>query len=686
MQTNFGSTIMTFTNDQLNALNEFRDFLNNDDHIFILKGYAGTGKTTIVKEFINCACEEDWKCLLTAPTGRAALILESKTGHEASTIHRAIYGRDLVYINDGNENEESVTHYQFPLKTKEFESKTVIFVDEASMISSRKNKSELFQFGSGVLLQDLLTFADFEEGENKVVFVGDPAQLPPVGDNRSYALSSEYLMSEGYKVSEVEMTEVVRQSAMNAIFRNAIQVRNLLKANKRNTLQMEFKENEFMNIDEWDIVTKYTSMSPHPGFESPVVICWTNKDAANYNTFIRRLYHKSSIEEPIVGDRVIVIANNYHNPRDIFNGEFAMIRSVSSTTTTLSAPVYCDENGEIQKRIIPLTYREVTLLFDDGAIVTSYIIEDLLKNDKRDLTYEETCSAYINFKMRHNGLKPGTLEFKAALETDPYLNALRIKFGYAITGHKSQGGEWTKVFVDFKGRCSLKNEPLRWTYTAITRARECLYAANIPDIDPFSKLKISKPQKRGAIPEGAFSYGEVPVTPYHDSSIAPALRAQYLSIESALQEKGYKIRSVQSFPYRERYSIESPDGTIYTCDGQYNKGMKLKFKPSGSEEIYRIINNAKSKFIKVDYTPSSESLKSLHDCISGICNENEICITNIEEDLDQYNIIYHLQTLSGTSSVKIFWDKDGFFTNTMISADVVDDDRLATFINELSEI
>lgn len=679
---------MHFTSDQQNAIDRFKEFLHNDSQIFILKGYAGTGKTTILKELVKIAQDMGKMPGLMAPTGRAALILQDKTGHDAFTIHRTIYCGNIVEIEEGSDEEESEVMYRFPLDSMDLSPESCVhFVDEASMISSKKTRNEVFMFGSGCLLDDLLTYCGLEK-KGKIVFTGDPAQLPPVGDNESNALSKEYLTAKGYDTMEIEMTEVVRQEKDNAILTNATAVRNLLKQEQRNTLKMEIRPGEFEKSDEWNAITRYVQLSPAPSLASPAIICWTNKDAATYNTFIRKRYFPGrDLDTPQIGDRVIMTINRYSNERDIFNGEMAMIVNMAPTTITLSAPVYCKENGNIIKKNVPVTYREMTLEFEDRTRVTRQVVETLLMNEERDLTYEELCSVSINFKIRHKDFKQGSPEDKAALETDPYLNACRAKFGYAITGHKSQGGEWETVFADFSGRTGLKDDSLRWAYTVITRARRTLYATNLPDISPFSELDIMDIKSYSRHPDEAFSYGNVPVTPYHAEDTSPALRAQYFGIEATLSQHDCRILSVRSFPYMERYTIEFPDKSVRTFDGRYNKSYKLTFRcQEDQKDMGRILNLHTPLFIEVNYVPSSVPLKQLYEAIKRICQEEGIVITNIAEHLDNYMVNYYLKTSVQYAYLTIYLNKDGMFSTIIPSATSTDDTMLNNLLETLAKI
>lgn len=679
---------MIYTSEQLRAIECFKEFLSSDNQIFILKGYAGTGKTTIMKEFVKDVEDSGKTAGIMAPTGRAALILKNKTGYDAYTIHRSIYLLSNIAIDEGNEKEESEIMYRFPLKRLEVSPDTMVhFIDEASMVSSKKAGNEVYAFGSGILLDDLLTYCNPHNG-GKIVFIGDPAQLPPVGDNKSNALDKEFLELLGYKVSEFELTKVIRQDACSAILTNATKVRNLLGQKQRNHLDLLIKPGEFEESDEWDTVSQYVGLSPAPTIGSPVIICWTNKSAAIYNTFVRKLYYpRQDLCTPRIGDRLIMTVNRYNEDRDIFNGEMTVIVQMSPTTTTLSAPVYCKENGSIVKKTIPIIYREMTLEFDDHKQVTRQVVETLLLNDKRDLSYEELCSISINFRIRYKHLKPGSLEYEAALKSDPYINACRAKFGYAITGHKSQGGEWNTVFADFSGRTGMDDDSLRWTYTAITRARKSLYAVNLPRLSPFSGLKINEKNRYSKLQEEVFSFGKVPATPYHTESTAPALRAQYFSIEAELVKYDYRINSVQSFPYMERYEIESSDNVIKSFDGRYNKSFVLTFKCTGADtELCRILNNCTILYIGIDYTPSSDSLKQLYNVIKGICSEEDILITNIVEHPESHKVIYYLKTSVQYAYLTVYFDKNEMFTSIIPSVQSENDEKLNKLLTELDAL
>lgn len=205
---------INLTNDQRNALEMLHAFLESDARVFILQGYAGSGKTTLLKGFVEYLKSLEKKYQLMAPTGRAAKVIRDKTGKEATTIHRGIYNFErLDAIEAENELvEEQSYHYVFPIN-QIGEDQQILIIDEASMVSSKESKHELFTFGTGFLLNDLLTYARISTSKNKIIFVGDPAQLPPVGDNKSLALDSIFFKNElQLSVQTAELIEVVRQS------------------------------------------------------------------------------------------------------------------------------------------------------------------------------------------------------------------------------------------------------------------------------------------------------------------------------------------------------------------------------------------------------------------------------------------------------------------------------------------
>ena len=433
---------MELTKQQNEVFKKIKAFMESDASVFILRGYAGTGKTTMVKVVADYITQSR-DMYLMAPTGRAARVLSQKTKRMATTIHKAIYEGTCLVSKVTKDIAETEFKLFFPISESKQDGKNVVIVDEASMLCSRKIKHELYKFGSDNLMEDLLTFIRPGFG-GKVIFVGDPAQLPPVGESVSNALRAEYFQKQGLKVMEAELTEVLRQKNDSIILKNAMMIRDLLKKDKRNSLVFEEKKDDVETISANCFLEKYLDYRKKSDKNDSVVICFSNKSASRYNRAIRTdLYGK---DVPVrENDVLMIIQNNYNLGR--MNGEFVPVLSVGERTQQ-SAPVYVQVGGVKQRKIITLNFVQVTVTNGLGNPCLCMLLEDLLNSDKPELSIDETRALYINFCMRHPELKQGTQQFSLVLMQDAYYNAIRAKYGYAVTGHKCQGGEWGKVFVD----------------------------------------------------------------------------------------------------------------------------------------------------------------------------------------------------------------------------------------------
>lgn len=651
---------MVLTEKQNEVFEKIKSFIDSDSSVFILRGYAGTGKTTMVKviaDYIAARCN----VTLMAPTGRAARILKQKTGYDASTIHRAIYEKACLKTKATQDIADSEFKLVFPISQSDKKEKNVVIVDEASMVCSRKVEHELFVFGTDNLMDDLLTFIRPNFG-GKVIFVGDPAQLPPVGESVSNALNISYFQSKGLKVIETELTEVLRQKNDSIILKNAMMIRDLLKKEKRNNLIFEEKAGDVETIPSEDFLEKYISYRRESGKNDSVVICYSNKSASRYNREIRTaLYGQDeSLRE---NDILMIIQNNYRLNR--MNGELVPVLSVGSRIQQ-SAPVYVQLGGVKQRVIITLNFIQVTVTDGDGNPMYCMLLEDLLTSDKPTLSIEENRALYINFCMRHPNLKQGSEAFVKALVEDDFFNAIRAKYGYAVTGHKCQGGEWGKVFVDYFGRTGLDVDSLRWAYTATTRAQKTLYVSNLPHITPFSKFRIDPIQKCKHIDPECRILNDVAITPFHDMNVEIGIRAKYHCIIKNMEYTPYSVQTVISRPYLEIYHIQTPDG-IDRYDLHYKAGAI--FQPAKAVNpnqhtvlISMMINEERGMSYKFEYVPSDESFSKLYYLIRSACDTLGVQITNVVEHMEDYSIIFYMRTSGTFSYIKVYVNSNGFIT------------------------
>ena len=294
------------------------------------------------------------------------------------------------------------------------------------------------------------------------------------------------------------------------------------------------------------------------------------------------------------------------------------------------------------------------------------LLEDLLTSDKATISIDDNRALYINFCMRHPELKQGTEAFVEALLSDEYYNAIRAKYGYAVTGHKCQGGEWKKVFVDYTGRTGLDNDCLRWAYTATTRAQETLYVANLSHITPFSKFRIDPIQKCKNMAPECRILNEVPPTPFHDGNVDNGVRAKYLCIAKNMEYSPYKIVGVQSRPFLEIYYIQTPDG-VDRYDLSYKAGSifhqaKAKSPNQYTPDVCMLLNDERSMSYKFDYTPSDETHCKLFDLIRTACDVLSVQITNVVEHAEDFSTSYYMRTSGTFSYIKVYINSNGFVT------------------------
>ena len=417
---------------------------------YILRGYAGTGKTSLVKTLVRTLPSIGMKYVLMAPTGRAAKVLSSYTGQPASTIHRKIY--QAKALPDG-----SVIVARAENKYKN----ALFIVDEASMIGEQK------EFGGSSLLDDLLAYVF--SGENcRLLLIGDTAQLPPVGSNESPALDCEYLKSEfPITAATYELTEVKRQALESGILYNATDIRQLLGQNLYEYSLPIFHIEGFNDIEKIEPETFEEML--HNAFANTsdneaVIVCKSNKRANMFNQAIRgRILNIEG--EIATGDKLMVVKNNYFwaDGNDaisfIANGDMAEIRKIK----------HFDEMYGFRFADVELSFTD----YPDAPNVEAKILLDTLNSNSASLTEEESKRLFSAIEEDYMDI-PNRRERYKEMKKSPWFNALQVKFAYALTCHKTQGGQWNTVYIDssLNLKETLEVEDLRWLYTALTRAQE----------------------------------------------------------------------------------------------------------------------------------------------------------------------------------------------------------------------
>lgn len=650
---------MELTFHQHQILRQIEVFMESDASVFILRGYAGTGKTTMVKHIVDYISQSRLVALM-APTGRAARVLSEITGYDANTIHKTIYGTGSLVSKEVKNVAEAEFKLCFPINMTD--GKIVAVVDEASMLCSRTVEQEMFQFGTDNLMNDLLTFVRPSYG-GKVIFVGDPAQLPPVGESDSQALNETFFVEKGLKVMTGTLTEVLRQTGDSVILKNAMKIRELLNTEIRNRLVFEEKEGDVESIADGELLNKYFDERKRGGEKDNVVICFSNQSAYQYNKAIREKLYAEENPELKVGDVLMVVHNNYR--LDKMNGEFVSVSYVGEKVKQ-TAPVYVQKGGIRQLSNITLTFQHVQVSDLKNVPMDCMLLLDLLNDGSPSLGIDRQKALYINFCMRHPHLKIGSKEFSDALLADMYCNCLKAKYGYAVTGHKCQGGEWKKVFVDYSGRTGLSNDCLRWAYTATTRARETLYIFNLPHITPFSKFRIEQVQQCSKMNPECRVIEKVEPSPFHEPSAPDYLHAKCRCVMENMEYTPYNIVSVVSKPYQEMYYIQTPDG-VECYDIRYKKGgVFAKAVPRKdtrhSQTVGMMLNSERAMPLVFNYIPSDEVHGQLYHLICSVCDELSIQMTNVVEHKEDYSVVYYFRTSDNMSYLKIYIDDSGNVT------------------------
>jgi ATP-dependent exoDNAse (exonuclease V) alpha subunit len=421
---------------------------------FLLRGYAGTGKTTIVSTLIKVIPSFGYKSVLLAPTGRAAKVMSGYADKVALTIHKKIY----------KQTADSYTGTLSFQRQKNYHTHTLFIVDEASMITDEAD------FGNRSLLSDLIDYV-FENESNKLMLIGDVAQLPPVGQDLSPALEKSFLAKRyDMSVFDEELREVMRQDSESGILFNATALRTQL-AGTEPTISIVTKSYQDvfrMTGERLEEGLRYAYDKFGP--ENTIILTRSNKSAVQYNEYIRRVINFSE-DELDAGDRLMVVRNNYsvleeESPAGfIANGDFVELLKIRRT-----------------HEIHGLRFADVTLRLTDydkqPEFDTKIILDTLhaatpsLSNEDNKKLYDSVLQDYIDIKSKKERME--------ALRKDPFLNALQVKFAYALTTHKSQGGQWSAVFIDqgYLPEEQVNTEFIRWLYTAITRATDEVFLMN----------------------------------------------------------------------------------------------------------------------------------------------------------------------------------------------------------------
>ena len=436
-------------------------FDSKPNALYLLKGYAGTGKTSIIGTIVSQLWQAKKNAVLLAPTGRAAKVISNYSKKEAFTIHKKIYfpkkekGGGVKFIMQPNKHRN-----------------TIFIVDEASMIPDTPADTKLFENGS--LLDDLMQYV-YSGYQCKLLLIGDKAQLPPVKSDLSPALDADKLdLNYNKSVTSVELDEVVRQEQDSGILDNATELRAILETTIYESFKFNVKNYKDIVrlVDGYEIMDAINDAYSSNGYEETAIIVRSNKRANLYNQQIRNriLFNESELS---AGDYLMVVKNNYFwiKPTSdagfIANGDIVEVLEIFNI-----------------KELYGFKFAEVKVKMVDYPNMTPFetvLLLDTIDAESASLTYEESNKLYQEVAKDYESEKSNYKRF-LGVKNNKYFNALQVKFSYAITCHKSQGGQWNTIFVE---QPYLPNGPdrdyIRWLYTAVTRAKEKLYLIGFKD-------------------------------------------------------------------------------------------------------------------------------------------------------------------------------------------------------------
>lgn len=459
------------TAEQSVAMNRLAIFVNNPAprQVFLMKGYAGTGKTAIISALVRTMVRHRKKVVLMAPTGRAAKVFSNTSGFPACTIHKKIY-RQKSIVDIGSFQLDRNMHEH-----------TLFLVDEASMISNEGLSGSMF--GTGRLLDDLISYV-YSGVDCRLLMLGDQAQLPPVGEHESPGLSAEVMSSYGLNVSEFCLENVMRQMQESGILQNATALRDFARGIGP-AGEFRFKLDGFkdvVRISGNELIETLSGCYSRDGIDQTMVLCRSNKRAIIYNNGIRNTILDRE-DELCRGDSVMIVKNNYYwtehlmaeegadsyteMPSFIANGDIAVIRRVRR-----------------QRELYGFRFEDAILSFPDynDLEIEVTLLLDTLHSESPSLTREESDKLFNNVMEDYTDI-PSKKKRMENLRENRHFNALQIKYAYAVTCHKAQGGQWKNIFIDqgFVPEDGRDEDYYRWLYTALTRATETVYLVNWPE-------------------------------------------------------------------------------------------------------------------------------------------------------------------------------------------------------------
>lgn len=686
----YGNNLLEFyngyslTSDQVEAVSRLEKFFSSSEKCFILKGYAGTGKTFLLNGLVGYLDSMGIPVHVMAPTGKAAKVVSIKIKKPAYTIHKTIYAIDeLRELTEMDDKTSESYRFRFGLKKyNDDNTRCVYIVDEASMISNVYNDNDFFIYGSGYLLNDLAAFLNLSiNNQRKIIFVGDRAQLPPVESKFSPALDTEEIRKVfGFTVSEFELRQVVRQEEGSLILHHASRIRKSIMEGIYNSFEIETDSENIIRIGSTEVAAKYLEGLIGLDINSSIIIAQTNKLVKQYNIAVRKLLFPGR-EDIVPGDKLLIVQNNYKNTVELFNGDICTVIEVSPNMESRKV-ILKSKTGRIE---CILNFRDIVIEVinqnNEKIRVGCKIFDNLLNTGDPRPTEDELKAIYIDFKMRHKSLHPGSIEFIQAIKDDPYFNCIKAKYGYALTCHKAQGGEWDKVFIDFRSVTEKLSEGyFRWAYTALTRGKKRLYLIDHAPITITGSLT----NKCVLVEDSSATCASLPplLKDELDGMSFPAdkpfLKEIYLIAKRLISACSSEIISIQHLQYCEKYHITCERGIFYilvyynkeqivsniTCQGDTTKEISAPvLKALGVLLKKRFLNcdNLFNEANTLSFPEEKPFLKQFFDAVCELLKDTGIEVKSVRHHA--YMEKYHFSRCADEVWIAFYYKATGKFMN-----------------------
>ena len=523
----------------MDILKQITNFLTSTtSNALIITGSAGTGKTSLIKEIVTYLNNQLLEYYLLAPTGRAAHNLQNHVFEVTKVCPTTIHS--FLYKKDDESAQEVPEILRFSVVEEKVEENAVIIIDEASMLSHEAtSEKDFLQFGSGNLFKDLTDYLDLSNSNRKLLLVGDPCQLPPINVSQAEVLNIDYL-KQHFKTNNIEhihLNEVHRQLKDSAILKSATALRDKLENKDFLQLPIDIDHDEIHHLNMDDALEKYLWDYGN----NAIFLSYTNKDVHYINLRFRELLNLNpkKLEKK---ECLILMKNSWVNSQHLYSGDFFIIENLGGLESfKINVP---------QKQENPITialeFQDIELRKEDEfSSIKCKILHHKIWNEENETSTKELQALVIHFKQRYPHLQRGTSEYKQAIQNDPYINALYLRFGYAMTCHKAQGGEWDNVYINLaRPQNDLKTlNGFKWTYTALTRSKKYSYLINCP------------------INNNSFD----PQNPFNDL---------IAKIQSKLNQNGFQLISTRPLEYELQLFIQKDN--INTSFKTYRNGkMKI---------------------------------------------------------------------------------------------------------------